>query len=244
MFRALLFLALISVPLRAEIVVSAAASLEDVLADASVQWRKRGGEVVRLNLGPSHALALQIESGAPADVFVSAAESDIDRLQSRDLLVPSSRRAIASNPLVVIVPRSSTLRIRDARHLSSASVRRFVIADPETSPAGMGAKQFLVSTGVWTPLARRVIPAADVRGALAIVASGAADAGIVFRTDALSSPEVRIAFQPRIAPIRYTGAVIRRSAPKAAAKAFLEFLASPAGKAIFRNHGFGPPGPE
>ncbi len=244
MARALLFLALLSLPLRAEVVVSAAASLEDVLADASAQWQKRGGEVVRLNLGASHALALQIESGAPADVFVSAAESDIDRLQSRGLLVPGSRRAIASNPLVVIVPRSSALRIRDARQLASASVRRFAIADPETSPAGMGAKDFLVRAGVWPALAPRVIPAADVRGALAIVASGAADAGIVFRTDALSSSAVRIAFQPRIAPIRYTGGVMRRSAPKAAARAFLEFLASPAGEAIFRKHGFGPRAPE
>ena len=84
----------------------------------------------------------------------------------------------------------------------------------------------------------RVIPAADVRGALAIVASGAADAGVVYRTDALSSSAVRIAFTPRVPPIEYAGALVRRPAPNPSSGAFLDFLASPAGRQIFQNHGF------
>lgn len=238
MLRLLLALALVSLPLRAEIVVSAAASLEAVLLEAAAAWEAQSGQTVRLNVGASHSLALQIAAGAPADLFVSAATADVDLLHAKRLIVPASRTALAANTLVVIVPRRSALVLRDARGLSSPSVRHIALPDVESSPAGIRAKRYLERAGAWASVGPRVIPASDVRGALAMVASGAADAGIVYRTDAAASPGVRIAFVPEIERIRYDAALIRHRRADAHAGSFLRFLASPAGKEIFQKHGF------
>jgi molybdate transport system substrate-binding protein len=237
MFRAFITLLLLASPLRAEIVVSAAASLGDVLTEAAAAWKTETGETVRLNLGASHALAMQIAAGAPADLFISATGVDADALETRGLIAGSSRRALASNVLVVIVPSASTRRPRSARDLASPTIR-LALGDLESSPAGIHAKRYLTAAGVWPALEARVIPAADVRAALAMVASGAADAGIVYRTDALSSRDVRIAFVPEAPPIAYTAALVRRRAANRGASAFLDFLASPAGREMFRKHGF------
>ncbi|HEY0593102.1 MAG TPA: molybdate ABC transporter substrate-binding protein [Thermoanaerobaculia bacterium] len=241
--RALLVLLLLALPLRAEIVVSAAASLDDVLTEASAAWTRRSGEAVRVNLGASHALAMQIVAGAPADLFISATGADLDLLQGRGLTVAGSRRTLASNALVVIVPRGSRLALHEPRQLAQPGVRRLALADLESSPAGIHAKRYLQRAGVWAAVATRVIPAADVRAALAIVGSGAADAGIVYRTDALSSAAVRIAFVPAAPAIGYDAALVRRPSLNPSARGFLDFLASPAGQKIFQKQGFAPARP-
>jgi molybdate transport system substrate-binding protein len=238
--RALLLLLFTALPLRAEIVVSASATLEGALTQIAILWEERGGEKVRLNLGASRSLALQIVAGAPADVFITANEPDADWLAARGLLLPDSRRPVAMNRLAVIVPRRSSTEIRSARDLASPAVRRIALADPEAATAGIHGKRFLQRAGVWTAVETRVIPGADVRSALAMVASGAADAGIVFRTDALSNPAVRIAFEPSAAPIPCTAALVRRRSPHSGAAAFLEFLTSPPAVEIFGARGFGP----
>ena len=240
--RALLLLLFAALPLRAEIVVSASATLEGALTEIAARWEARGGEKVRLNLGASRSLALQIVAGAPADLFITANELDADELEARALLVPASRSVVAENTLAVIVPRRSKVELRDPRHLASREIRRIALADPEAATAGIHGKRFLQKAGVWAAVQARIIPAADVRGALAMVATGAADAGIVFRTDALSNPAVRIAFEPDAPPILCTAALVRRRAPRPGAAAFLEFLTSPPARDVFHAHGFGSPG--
>ncbi|HKO56869.1 MAG TPA: molybdate ABC transporter substrate-binding protein [Thermoanaerobaculia bacterium] len=209
----------------AELRVSAAASLTDVLRELGAAYERRTGTEVVFNFGASSTLATQIVHGAPADVFVSADERQMDRVATM------TRRKLLSNVLVVVVPAGSRVDWMKAR--------RIAIANPQTVPAGVYAKQWLTSRGLWTKLAPRMIPTDNVRAALAAVEAGHADAGIVYRTDAKISPRVRIALVVEDGPaISYPGAVLKGAAsPKEAAR-FLDFLASPAAKAVFRRHGF------
>lgn len=227
---------MLGVILAVTIRVSAAASLSDALQ--AIVSRYHAASVV-FNFGASGLLARQIMEGAPADIFISADEPSMDRLEQRGLIVAGSRRKILSNRLVVIVPADSRLRIASPRDL--LSVRRVAIASPDNAPAGAYAKEYLRRVGVWDRIAPRVIPTANVRSALAAVESGDVDAGIVYKTDALISRAVRIAYEVPQAEgptISYPAAVIAHSHEKAAALRFLDYLQSAQAREIFRKAGF------
>jgi molybdate transport system substrate-binding protein len=216
--------------------VSAAASLTDALQ--AIASRYPAASVV-FNFGASGLLARQIMEGAPADVFISADEPSMDRLEQRGLIVARSRRTILSNRLVVIIPADSRLRIASPRDL--LSVRGVAIASPDSTPAGVYAQAYLRKAGVWDRIAPKIIPTGNVRSALAAVESGNVETGIVYKTDALISRSVRIAYEvpPAEGPrISYPAAVIADSREKAAALRFLDFLQSAQAREIFRRAGF------
>ena len=215
--------------------VSAAASLTDVLQEIASHYSDK----VVFNFGGSSILARQIQEGAPADVFISADELKMDDLQRRGLIVPKSRRKILSNTLVIVVTRDSKLRITSAKDLVGHTI---AIGQPESVPAGIYAKTYLLKQGIWDRVAGKVIPTESVRAALAAVESGNVDAGIVYKTDALISRSVKIACEVKDGPkISYPAAVTADSRQKRAAHKFLDFLQSAQARAIFRRHGFLPP---
>jgi len=216
--------------------VSAAASLMDALQEIARQYRQA---TIVFNFGASNLLARQIIEGAPADVFISADEASMNRLQQRGLIEPKRRRSILSNTLVIIVPADSTMRISSARDL--LSVQKLALAAPDAVPAGIYAKEYLQRLGLWEGVGPNVIPTDNVRSALAAVESGNVDAGIVYKTDALISRAVKIAYEvPRAEgpKISYPAAVIADSREKAAAQHFLDFLQSATAREIFRHFGF------
>ena len=215
--------------------VSAAASLTDVLQEIASHYSDK----VVFNFGGSSILARQIQEGAPADVFISADELKMDDLQRRGLIVPKSRRKILSNTLVIVVTRDSKLRITSAKDLVGHTI---AIGQPESVPAGIYAKTYLLKQGLWARVAGKVIPTESVRAALAAVESGNVVAGIVYKTDALISRSVKIAYEVKDGPkISYPAAVTVDSRQKRAAQKFLDFLQSAQARAIFRRHGFLPP---
>jgi molybdate transport system substrate-binding protein len=225
----------------AELSVFAAASLTDALEEIAARYEKGGGDRIVLNLGASSTLARQIQEGAPADLFLSADEEKMDGLAKRKLLLPGTRKSVLSNTLVVVVPADSRLKISKAKDLAGRGVRALALAEPQTVPAGIYARKYLVQQGVWSEVAGRVVPTENVRAALAAVESGNVDAGIVFRTDARISKRVRIAWEvPRAEgpAISYPFAVIAGSERKEAARRFLAWLQSPPALAVFRKHGF------
>jgi molybdate transport system substrate-binding protein len=227
----------------AELRVSAAASLSESMRELAGLWRAGGGEPVVLNLGASSALALQIEKGAPADVFVSADEAQMDRLEAAGRVVESTRRALLANRLVVVVPADAAAPPAQASDLAADGVRRLALADPALVPAGVYARRWLEGLGLWPRLRPRVVPLENVRAALAAVDSGDADAAVVYATDARVARRARIAFEVPEAeapPIRYPAAALRDAAAPEAAAAFVRFLASPAASAVFERHGFRP----
>lgn len=230
-----LFLAFAPIVSASPLRVSAAASLTDALQEIAGSY----GAAIQFNFGASSALARQIEEGAPADVFISADEAKMDRLQQRGLIVKKSRRSILSNTLVIIVPSDSRLRMRSAKDLTGAAIRHIALGEPESVPAGIYAKEYLRKAGVWDAIASRIVPTDNVRSALAAVASGNADVGIVYRTDAMMSRSVRIAYEVSNGPaISYPAAIVADSSAKKSAQHFLDYLQSSAAKRVFRKYGF------
>ena len=224
-----------------EITVFAAASLSDALREIAATYEKTTGDTVRLNLGASSLLARQIKEGAPADLFFSADEAKMDDLARAGLIDLTTRRSLLSNTLVVVVAADSALKLAAAQDLATTAVRRLALAEPATVPAGIYAREYLQKQDLWEAVVGKIVPTENVRAILAVVESGNVDAGIVYKTDALSSKKVRITYEvprdegPRIS---YPLAVIKDGGNPRGASRFLAWLTSPAGKSVFAKYGF------
>jgi molybdate transport system substrate-binding protein len=225
----------------AEVTVFAAASLTDSLRQIASDYEKNSGDQIIFNFGASSTLARQIEEGAPADIFFSADETQMDRLAKKDLVDPATRKNRLGNLLVVVIANDSTLQIKSARDLTNAAVEKIAFADPKAVPAGVYGKKWLTEQKLWTAIEPKVVPTENVRGALAAVESGNVEAGVVYKTDAGISKKVKIAYEVPAgdAPkISYPMALVKESKEPEAAKKFLNYLDSPVAGDIFKKFGF------
>lgn len=225
------------------LVVSAAASMQDALKAIATDYRRREpGTTVRFNFASSGTLQRQIESGAPVDVFISAARKNMDELRARGLIVTNSRRNLATNRLVLIVPKNSSVPVRSFGDLKNPQVSRVAIGAPQSVPAGKYAQELLQKIGIWNVVEKKSVRAKDVRGVLTQVELGNVTAGIVYRTDALISSKVRVvstAPEKLHAPIVYPLAVVKASKNQAAARRFAVYLTSAPAQKILQRFGFG-----
>ena len=229
-----------------DVTLSVAVSLKEVTEELGRAFMAaRPGVTLRYNFGASGELQKQIEAGAPVDVFLSAAQRQMDDLEKQNLIVPASRRAFARNALVVVKPADSRIDITKPGDLLEARVGRIVIGNPKTVPAGQYAEESLRALGLWDRLQPKVVFAENVRQALDYVARGEVDAGFVYTTDAASRAQgVKEAFRPpddSYRPVIYPGAVVVASKQPALAQAFLDLLGSPPGRAALSRFGFQPP---
>ena len=231
-------------PAPKDITVFAAASLTDVLQEIGDGFRAESGIAIRFSFAATSALARQVESGAPADVFVSADVEWMDYLANKSLIDLKTRRNVAGNELVLIAPADSDVKLDIAPGFPIAAALAgglLAIGDPASVPAGRYAEAALKSLGVWSQLESRIVPAENVRAALAYVSRGEAPLGIVYRTDARVDPKVKVigAFPAGSHPtIVYPAASIGTG--NAGATAFVEYLAGARAQSIFRKHGFAP----
>jgi molybdate transport system substrate-binding protein len=219
----------------------AAASLREVLLEIGPECERATGARLIFNFGASSDLARQIVAAGRAEVFFAADEAWMDHVERAGLVQPGTRVSPFSNGLVVVVPRDSPLEVRGAGDLARPEVKRLALANPDAVPAGRYARTWLETTGVWDAVRRRVVPAIDVRAALATVESGAVEAGVVYRTDAALSPRVRIAFDVPAAegpPISYALAALRSDRPARAARAVAAWLAGSGPAPDYRKFGF------
>lgn len=247
--RALLIAGILAaLPARAQdspaqsLLVCAAASMSNVLEELGAAYRTATGVDVKLSVAASSALARQIESGAPADVFVSADQDWMDYLEGRGLIDAASRRDVAGNRLVLVEDAGGRrqLGITQGFDLRQAlGGQRLAIADPDSVPAGRYARAALTSLGVWATVEDRLVRAENVRSALAFVARGEAPLGIVYATDARIEPKVRVVDvfpEASHSPIRYPVALTRSARP--AARGFIEYLSGADARAAFQRYGF------
>ncbi len=227
------------------ITVFAAASLKEALDAAAKPFSESTGHKVVVSYAASNALARQIEAGAPAAVFICADTEWADYVQSKGLALPGTRRDLLGNDLVLIAPAASGARIRIAPGFALGDALgsgRLAIANPDAVPAGRYAKASLTALGAWSAVERRLAPAENVRAALLLVARGEAPFGIVYRTDAMAEPGVRIvdAFPAASHPPIVYPIVLLKGAP-AAAKDLSVYLASAKARAVWRRFGFTEP---
>ena len=226
-----------SAPCSRQILVFAAASLTESLEELGAAFEKESGVKVVFSFGASSDLERQIEAGAPADVFFSADTAKTDALEKAGLVSKRDRREPLSNVLVVVVPQASTARIASAKDL--AALPRIALADPDAVPAGIYAKKWLTSAGVWDQIAPKIVPTLDVRAALAAVANGDLPAGVVYATDAATAKGTRVAMTVTDGPrIAYSLARLAGSRNPAWADAFVAFLSGPQARAVFEKRGF------
>jgi molybdate transport system substrate-binding protein len=230
-------------PTAAPLLVSAATSLTDVLEEIAKAYAASGGGPVRFNFAGSNVLARQIVNGAPADVFISADEAQMDVVQKAGSIDAGSRIDLVSNRLVVAAPADRAAFVRTRFADAPPEIRRLALGDPEAVPAGVYARRYLESKGLWKLYESRIVPSANVRAALVAVENGAADAAIVYVTDMSIARTATIAFEvspdqgPRIV---YPAAVSTRSSNAHEAKRFLAFAASREAAEIFRRYKFQP----
>jgi molybdate transport system substrate-binding protein len=227
------------------LVVLAASSLQEALQAEADAWAKQDHPRPVLSFAASSALARQIESGAPADLFVSADEQWMDAVEQAGALRQGTRHDLLGNSIVLIAPKASATPVDLSSPASiDAAVGngRLAMADPDVVPAGKYGKAALEHLGLWDNLAGKVVRAENVRAALALVESGEAPLGVVYATDAAASAKVRVVANFPAGshpPIRYSVAILAASkGPQAAS--FEQFLRSNRGRAIFARHGFEP----
>lgn len=225
------------------VLVSAAISLTDALADIQKAYAASGGGPVRFNFGASNVLARQIANGAPADIFISADLAQMHYVEAAGAIAPGSSRPLVGNALAVVIPHGGR-PLRDVRSLLAPAVRRIAIGDPAAVPAGFYTRQYLERVGLWHRLESKLLPLGNVRAALTAAESGGADAAIVYESDAAASRKVALAFIVPAAdtpPIVYPLAVLSRSRNRPAAERFARFLQGAEAGEIFRRYRFSTP---
>jgi len=226
------------------VVVFAAASLANVLDAAAREHERAGGAKVLLNVGASNSQARQIVDGAPADVFCSADDAQMDVVERAGKIASGTRVVLAFNRLVVVVPRDGARRLKAIAELLDGRFRRIAVGDPKAVPVGVYTRGYLERAGIWTQIQPRLVPTLNVRAALAAVEAGNADAAFVYATDAPLAPHAIVAFDvpaDRMPAIVYPGAVVTAGRSAAAGRQFLAFLEREQGRAMFARFGFGVP---
>ncbi|HEX3943833.1 MAG TPA: molybdate ABC transporter substrate-binding protein [Rhizomicrobium sp.] len=226
----------------ADVTVFAAASLTDALNRIGSAWQQKTGHTTAISFAASSVLARQIENSQGADMFMSADTDWMDYVDKRGLIARDTRHNLLGGRLVLIAPAESKASVTIAPHFALAEALhggRLAVADPESVPAGKYAKAALTTLGVWSAVADNLAPAENVRAALAYVARGEAPLGIVYSTDAMAEPRVRvIATFPDYThpPIVYPVALTKDAKPLA--REFLDYLEGPEAGEVFRKAGF------
>lgn len=225
-----------------ELVVYSAASLTDSIRDIAINFERiHPGIDINVNVGSSAQLAKQIAHGAPADVFLSAHSRWMDYLEDRRMVTAETRFEPLGNRLVVVGRSENSAPIASVNALLTVEVRRIAIADYNSVPAGIYAREVLERLGVWQAVLPKLIVGGNVRTAMAYVEHGEADYGIVYATDLRVGKHMKEVFQLPLESqpeIRYSFGSIKDAVNSFAADAFIIYLKSASARQVFEKHGF------
>lgn len=225
-----------------ELTIMAAASLTDVTKEIADLYKTVAPNVtLTFSYGSSGALQTQIEEGAPADIFMSAATKQMDALVDEDLVMTDTRKDLLVNKVVLIVPKESTLGLTSFEDVGTDKVKTIALGEPEGVPVGQYAEQVFTSLELIDTVKTKANYGSDVRQVLTWVESGEVDCGVVYSTDAKISDKVDIiceAPQGSHKDIIYPVAVLGSSSLQKESQAFIDFLSTDEAAAIFENYGF------
>jgi molybdate transport system substrate-binding protein len=224
-----------------ELNISAAASLKEVMADLETAYKKVADNVTLVvNYGGSGSLQQQIEQGAQCDLFISAGQKQMNTLKEKGLLVDETTKDLVQNELVLITAKG--VEIKSFDDLKNSDIKHIAVGDPGSVPAGKYADEVLVNTGIKDSISDKLVFAKDVKEVLAWVASGNADEGFVYLSDALNNSNVNVVKNvPEVnehSPIIYPVSVIKDSKNIEEAKKFEDFLFTEEAQKIFEKYGY------
>ena len=227
---------------KVELTISAAASLTDVMAEIQDLYKEEAPNTeLSFTFDSSGALQAQIEEGAPVDVFMSAAEKQMDALEESDNIIKDTRKSLLINQVVLITPKDSEITEASFEDLGKENFKKIAIGDPASVPVGQYSEEIFENLELTQAVSDKLVLASNVRTVLNWVEMGEVDGGLVYATDAFTSEDVQIvasAPEGSHKQVTYPVAVIKDSANEDAAKAFVDFLSTDKIAEIFKSYGF------
>lgn len=228
-----------------ELTISAAVSLTESLEEIQTKYEAKNPNVkLNLNLGSSGMLQQQIEQGAPSDLFISAGQKQMQALIDKQLIDEEHQTNLLTNELVLIVPTDATTSIKRLEDLEVSGIKKIAIGHPDSVPVGNYTKQALNAIQLWDKLQSKLVLAKDVRQVLTYVETGNADAGLVYKTDALSSDKVHtvLTVDPSThQAIEYPIGIVKETKHMEEVKKLYNFILSSEASDIFVKNGFSLP---
>lgn len=225
-----------------EVYIIAAASMTDAVKEIGANYEKQHPDVkLMYNFGSSGALQSQIEQGAPADVFISAAQKQMNALEEENLIDKATRKDLLENKVVLIVPKDSTLVLDDFAAAATDKVSKIALGEPKSVPVGQYSEEIFTNLNVWADIKAKAVYASDVRQVLSWVETGEVDCGVVYATDAAISDKVKVLLEAPAGthkPVVYPAAMVSSSKNPEIAKDFLAYLSQDEQKAILAKYGF------
>ncbi|GGA02347.1 molybdate ABC transporter substrate-binding protein [Paenibacillus marchantiophytorum] len=230
---------------KVELTISAAASLTDAFKEIQANYEGKNKQIkLNFNFGASGALQQQIEQGAPADLFFSAATKNMKALVDKQLIDTTQQKNLLINELVVVVPADGKAAVQKADDLTNDAIKHLAVGEPQTVPAGSYAKEALTNAKLWDTLQPKIVQGKDVRQVLTYVESGNAEAGFVYKTDALTSKSVKVAFSvdPKsYTPIEYPAGIVKATKHSKETADFYAYLQTKEAQDVFVKFGFSIP---
>ncbi|WP_304068498.1 molybdate ABC transporter substrate-binding protein [Megamonas hypermegale] len=225
-----------------EVYIVAAASMTDAVKEIGANYEKQHPDVKLMYIfGSSGALQSQIEQGAPADVFISAAQKQMNALEEENLIDKATRKDLLENKVVLIVPKDSTLVLDDFAAAATDKVSKIALGEPKSVPVGQYSEEIFTNLNVWADIKAKAVYASDVRQVLSWVETGEVDCGVVYATDAAISNKVKVLLEAPAGthkPVVYPAAMVSSSKNPEIAKDFLAYLSQDEQKAILAKYGF------
>ncbi len=225
-----------------ELLVSAAASLTDVMEELAEEYKAVEPEIdLTFTFGSSGALQAQIEEGAPVDVFMSAAQKQMDSLKTDGLMLDDTIKTLLENKVVLITPKDSELKISSFEELDDDTIKKIAVGDPGNVPVGQYTEEIFQSLELKDKVEPKLVLGNDVRAVLTWVENEEVDCGVVYATDAFTTDKVNIVTE---APegshkeVTYPAGVVKDSKHSEEAKTFLDFLSTEKAASIFEKYGF------
>ena len=226
---------------KTEIVVLAAASLTDVTAKLKEMYEKNNNVKLTFSYGSSGALMTQIEEGAPADIFMSAANKQMNELKDKNLMNNDTIVELLENKVVLIVPKDSKASVSSFDDVASSKVSQVALGEPGSVPVGQYSEEIFTSLNILDKVKSKAVYGSDVRAVLSYVESGNVDCGVVYATDAMTTKNVKVicsAPEGSCKKVIYPVGVVKSSKVTDESKKFIEFLQSDEAKAVFEEYGF------
>ena len=225
-----------------EVYVAAAASMTDAIKEIGAEYEKAHPDVKLVySFGSSGALQTQIEQGAPADVFISAAQKQMNALDEKGLIDKDTRKDLLENKVVLIVPKDSDLKLDSFADAAGDKVSKIALGEPKAVPVGMYSEEIFKNLGVLDAVKAKAVYGSDVRQVLGWVETGEVDCGVVYATDAAISDRVKVLTEAPAdshKPIIYPAVMVASSKNPEIAKDFLAYLSGDQAKAILTKYGF------